>query len=56
LLIAEEAGVVITDGLGRPLDGPTDVTSGLTWAGFANKQLQAAIEPLLTSFLRGRGA
>jgi len=51
LLIAEEAGVVITDGLGNPLDGPFDVTSGLSWAGYANKELQAAIEPLLTAFL-----
>ncbi|HYO11347.1 MAG TPA: hypothetical protein VER17_20450 [Tepidisphaeraceae bacterium] len=56
LLIAEEAGVVITDGLGNPLDGPLDVTSGISWAGYANQDLQRAIEPVLTKFLRGRGA
>jgi hypothetical protein len=56
LLVAEEAGVIITDGLGHPLDSPLDVTTGLSWAGYANQMLQAAIEPLLTSFLRGRGA
>lgn len=56
MLIAEEAGIVLTDGLGEPLDGPFDVTTGLSWAGYANRELQRSIEPLLTRFLRGRGA
>jgi len=55
LLIAEESGVVITNGLGAPLDSPMDVTTGLSWAAYANQQLQSAIEPLLTRFLRERG-
>jgi hypothetical protein len=55
LLIAEEAGVVVTDGLGRPLDGPLDTTTGLSWALFANKTLQRKIEPLLTAFFAQRG-
>jgi hypothetical protein len=54
-LVAEEAGVALTDGLGRPLDGPLDVTSGLSWAAYANAALRAKIEPLLTAFLRARG-
>jgi fructose-1,6-bisphosphatase/inositol monophosphatase family enzyme len=49
-LIAEEAGVILTDGLGKPLDGPLDVTSGLSWAGFANRNLHDAIQPLLLEF------
>ena len=53
-LIAEEAGVVLTDGLGAPLDGPLDVTTGLSWAGYANEALRKRIEPLLTQFLRER--
>jgi fructose-1,6-bisphosphatase/inositol monophosphatase family enzyme len=56
MLIAEEAGVVLTDGLGRPLDGPLDVTSGLSWAGFANRRLHDAIQPLLLEFFRARGS
>jgi fructose-1,6-bisphosphatase/inositol monophosphatase family enzyme len=56
LLVAEEAGVIITDGLGKPLDGPLDVTTGLAWAGFANADLRAQIEPLLTNYLREVGA
>jgi fructose-1,6-bisphosphatase/inositol monophosphatase family enzyme len=56
MLVAEEAGVVITDGLGAPLDGPLDVTTGLSWAGYANRDLQESIEPLLTAYLRELGA
>jgi len=50
-LIAEEAGVILTDGLGHPLDGPLDVTTGISWAGFANPALRSAIEPILTKYL-----
>jgi hypothetical protein len=54
-LIAEEAGIVLTDGLGGPLDGPLDVTTGLSWAGYANGALRRQIEPILSGFLRERG-
>ncbi|MGA3065844.1 MAG: inositol monophosphatase, partial [Tepidisphaeraceae bacterium] len=53
-LIAEEAGIVITDGLGRPMDGPLDVTTPIAWAAFANRALQQRIEPILTNFLRDK--
>ena len=55
-LIAHEAGVLLTDGLGRDLDGPLDTTTGLSWAGYANPTLREEIEPLLTSYLRELGA
>ena len=55
LLIAEEAGVVLTDGRGGPLDGPLDVTTGLSWAGYANEELRRQIEPLLANFLKDKG-
>jgi hypothetical protein len=51
MLIAEEAGVTLTDGLGNPLDGPLDVTTGISWAAFANEKLRKAIEPILTEYL-----
>jgi fructose-1,6-bisphosphatase/inositol monophosphatase family enzyme len=54
MLIAEEAGIILTDGLGRPLDGPLDVTTGISWAAFANVKLRDAIEPVLTRYLEGR--
>ena len=53
-LIAEEAGVILTDSLGAPLDGPLDVTTGLSWAGYANQRLRTKIEPVLTMFLEER--
>ena len=57
LLIAEEAGVIITDAAtGKALDGPLDCTTGLSWAGYANEDLRLKIEPLLTTFLREIGA
>ncbi len=50
MLIAEEAGVVLTDESGRPLDGPLDVTSGMSWVGYANTTLRNRMQPLLASF------
>src|SRR5436305_1785827 len=46
MLIAEEAGVVLTGGLGRPLDGPLGTTTGVAWAGFAHAGLRKVVEPL----------
>ena len=51
MLIAEEAGVVLTDETGEPLDGPLDVTSGISWVGYANSALRQRIEPILRQFL-----
>lgn len=50
-LIAREAGILITDGLGNDLDGPLDVTTGLSWAAYANAELRRQIEPIITWFL-----
>ncbi|HLZ22162.1 MAG TPA: inositol monophosphatase [Ktedonobacterales bacterium] len=50
-LIAEEAGVLLTDGLGNPLDAPLTVDADVAWAGYANAAIRAQIEPLLTAAL-----
>src|SRR5690606_32177172 len=55
ILVAEEAGVVLTDGLGNRLDGPLNTTTGLSWAGYANQALHDRIQPLLTRFLLDHG-
>lgn len=47
ILIAEEAGVEITDGLGRPLDAPLDTTSDVSWIGYASPSIRAEVEPVL---------
>ncbi len=55
LLIAEEAGVILTDGRGQPVDAPMDVESEMAWVGYANSSIQAQIEPVLHRALARRG-
>lgn len=54
-LIAREAGVIVTDASGRPLLAPLDVSSNVSWVGYANAAIQAQIEPFLQQALRRRG-
>ncbi len=54
-LIAREAGVVVTDPRGAPLDAPLDVEADLAWVGYANQAIRAQVEPLLQAALRRRG-
>jgi fructose-1,6-bisphosphatase/inositol monophosphatase family enzyme len=55
VLIAEEAGVIVTDGYGRALDTPMDTETDVAWAGYANAGIRAQIEPLLQHALIKRG-
>ena len=52
LLIAQEAGVIITDEKGAILDGPLDTTTAMSWIAYANRALREKIEPLVLQFLR----
>lgn len=54
-LVAEEAGVLLTDALGSPLDAPLTVAGDVAWAGYANAAIRAQIEPLLLRALAERG-
>jgi hypothetical protein len=54
-LIAREAGVIVTDIYGNRLSAPLTVEPDVAWAGYANKQIQAQIEPLMQSALKRRG-
>jgi len=54
-LIAREAGVVVTDPRGAPLDAPLDVEADVAWAGYANEAIRSQVEPLLQAALRRRG-
>jgi fructose-1,6-bisphosphatase/inositol monophosphatase family enzyme len=54
-LIAREAGVILTDPAGAPLDAPCDLTSDVAWVGYANDGLRRSIEPVLQGALRRRG-
>ena len=53
-LVAMEAGVIVTDGMGGPLDAPLDTETPIAWIGYANATLRAAIEPVLLRLLHER--
>jgi fructose-1,6-bisphosphatase/inositol monophosphatase family enzyme len=54
-LIAREFGIPVTDEHGRPLDATLDVTSDVSWIGYANQALREQIEPHLLRTLARRG-
>jgi fructose-1,6-bisphosphatase/inositol monophosphatase family enzyme len=54
-LIAREAGVIITDAAGKPLDAPLDLASDVAWVGYANEELRRSIDPVLHAALRRHG-
>lgn len=55
VLIAEEAGVLITDGRGQPLDAPLDTTTDVSWIGYANEAIRREVEPVLLRSLVRNG-
>ncbi len=51
-VIAAEAGVTVTAPDGKSLDAPLDTETNVAWVGYANRRLQAQIEPVLIELLR----
>lgn len=54
-LIASEAGVILTDPWGAPLDVPLEVEADVAWVGYANSSIRALVEPALQAALARRG-
>jgi len=54
-LILEEAGCVLLQPDGQPLDAPFDTTSPVSWIGYANATLAKRIQPVLQSILHQEG-
>jgi fructose-1,6-bisphosphatase/inositol monophosphatase family enzyme len=52
-MLLEEAGGVVTDPFGAPLDVPLDTTTSVAWAGYANPVLAARIVPILAELAEG---
>jgi fructose-1,6-bisphosphatase/inositol monophosphatase family enzyme len=50
-LLLQEAGGVVTDPRGGPLDAPLDTTSPVAWVGYANPDLAARIGPILAELV-----
>jgi fructose-1,6-bisphosphatase/inositol monophosphatase family enzyme len=55
MLIAEQAGVLLTNEVGERLDAPLTVEADVGWIGYANAAIRAQIEPVLLAELRRRG-
>jgi fructose-1,6-bisphosphatase/inositol monophosphatase family enzyme len=51
-LLLEEAGGILEDPWGRPLDAPLDTTSPVAWMGYANESLAAQVRPILQRLLK----
>jgi hypothetical protein len=51
-MVLEEAGGVVTDPFGDPLDVALDTTTPVAWAGYANPALAARIGPVLAELAR----
>ncbi len=54
-LIAEEAGVMVTDGCGRRLAAPLNTTEDVSWIGYANQAIRDEVEPVLQALLERYG-
>jgi fructose-1,6-bisphosphatase/inositol monophosphatase family enzyme len=54
-LIAREAGVIVTDTRGNPLDAPLSLSADVGWVGYANAKIRAQVEPHLAAVLKQRG-
>jgi hypothetical protein len=50
-MLLEEAGGVVTDPRGGPLDVPLDTTTPVAWAGYANPTLAARLGPILAELV-----
>jgi fructose-1,6-bisphosphatase/inositol monophosphatase family enzyme len=51
-LIAREAGCIIEDPLGQPLDGPMDTTTSINWVCYANPTIAETVRPILTRLIQ----
>jgi fructose-1,6-bisphosphatase/inositol monophosphatase family enzyme len=51
-LIAREAGVIITDENGNPVQAILNVTDNISWIGYANSSIKKQVEPRLFNTLK----
>jgi hypothetical protein len=50
-IVLTEAGGMVTDPWGQPLDAPLDNSSPVAWVGYANETLAARIGPVLAELV-----
>jgi fructose-1,6-bisphosphatase/inositol monophosphatase family enzyme len=51
-LIGTEAGIIITDGHGNPLDAVLDLNIEINWVAYANQDIEREVKPLLLNVLK----
>ena len=51
-MLLEEAGGIVENPWGEPLDVPLDTTSPVAWMGFANETLARQVRPILQRLIR----
>lgn len=51
-LIGNEAGLILTDLSGQPLDAPLTTTANVNWIGYANNSIRQQVEPMLQRLLK----
>lgn len=51
-LIGTEAGIIVADPEGKPLDAPLSLHEEINWIGYANKDIEKEVKPLLMSLLK----
>ncbi len=54
-LIAEEAGVIVTNGRGGKIDFPMNTTEDISWIGYANRTIQTEVEAVLMNLMKEFG-
>lgn len=55
LLTTQSTGVIMTNGLGPPLNAPLDVRTGVDWCGYANSHIRGLVEPIVLEWLAEQG-
>ena len=50
-LIAAEAGVLLTNGCGEPLQYPLDTQTSCSWIGYCNEHIKHLVDPVLRNVL-----
>jgi len=55
VLVAKQAGIILTDGFDNPLDCPLNVHQGIHWCGYANETLRRQIAPVIRDWLVHHG-
>ncbi len=51
-LIGAEAGILVTDAQGQPLDAPLDTTHPCDWIGYANQAIKDEVAPVLRGLIQ----